>query len=282
MGYIFPWGDLMEMYDYANGGEGHIGLLPLVNSPGASLIQAMFNIDSFQKRPIHPHESAGELYPQNFESVTDRLGKFTRDMLPAFTPEIPGTDFGGGYSYQRMKKAIQGHKGQRGRIKQSVPSAIAQSFLGLNTRRTDPKDELYYRIRGERDKIQNATLEIAKTASDRNMSREEKTEIFAKNKAIIAKAAGELSRYRKLATGSKRVSPGDAGMGDVARPIRQAREAMPQSVTDAMNAVRNRVAPPAPTSSTPTPQKQALTPAGGGVVPKGSRTDELLQYLKTR
>lgn len=138
LGYILPYGDLIEALDLLRGGTGaNLNFMP-PGGPAMSFLEIAFNKSMFTKREIYL-ESDNIL--EAAAKLSDHLGKA---LLPALTPPIPGTGFRGGYSTEAFRKAIKPEVQLPGETpisafdffgrRTTLTTAIASKIFGLQTK----------------------------------------------------------------------------------------------------------------------------------------------------
>ena len=184
MGYIFPFGDLVELLEVAQGNEteGFSGFLPLVNSPIMSVIEAGLNVSTFTERPVDPLQPPGT-FPRSLRSA-GRRGKFlAQEALPSLTPGV-------GFGAEKLRKAFTGEVEQFSGRPISKAGAVSSTLLGLRTKTVDPQDELSFRSFESLGQIRRLQSEISRISRNRNIIQEDKNVQIE----LLTKEIGELSR----------------------------------------------------------------------------------------
>lgn len=102
LGYILPFGDVIEAYSKYMGGDkaANISFEPL-GGPLQPLVELAFNKSLFTDRDIL---LPTDTFKEKITKVSDHLGKA---LLPSWAPPIPGTGFRGGYTTEAFRKAIK-------------------------------------------------------------------------------------------------------------------------------------------------------------------------------
>ncbi len=145
LGYVLPFGDLIEAYDkYAGGGgDANISFEPL-GGPLQPFVELAFNKSLFTGKPIYNQTDS---YPEAGAKVADYLGK---SLLPNWAPPVPGTGFRGGYTTEAFRKAIKPDAQLIGEA--PIPSAdyfgrqrtlgatIASKLLGIDVKNVSVQD----------------------------------------------------------------------------------------------------------------------------------------------
>jgi hypothetical protein len=145
LGYILPFGDLVELWDIASGGGGGAGLsFQVPGGPAAALGEIVFNRNMFTGKEITKDtdtllESAGK--------INDHLLKA---WLPAWAPPIPFTGFRGGYTTVAFRKALGPGKPLLGEKplsptdffgrQQTLATVIASKVFGLSVKNVSLSD----------------------------------------------------------------------------------------------------------------------------------------------
>jgi hypothetical protein len=101
LGYILPFGDLLEAFNKISGSESgaNIAFEPL-GGPYQSLAEVAFNKSLFTGRPIWDRTDS---WGTTLAKISDHTLK---SLLPALMPPIPGTGFRGGYSAEEFRKVL--------------------------------------------------------------------------------------------------------------------------------------------------------------------------------
>jgi hypothetical protein len=102
LGYILPFGDLLETFDKLRGGTGdaNISFEPL-GGPFQPIMEISFNKSRFTGRTIWNERI--DTYPEVAAKISDH---FFKSILPAWAPPVPYTGFRGGYTTEAFRKAI--------------------------------------------------------------------------------------------------------------------------------------------------------------------------------
>jgi hypothetical protein len=166
LGYIFPFGDLIELADWGMGrGKLSVGFLPPTGPYTAFLEALVFNKSLFTGKPITKET---DTFAEKTAKIADYLGKA---LLTPVAPPIPGTGFRGGYSTEAARRALVPELQLPGEAPLSgtdhlgnpiSPSRVAASKLaGLNVTRVNPSVAKGYKALEYRGKLHDLAREIA-------------------------------------------------------------------------------------------------------------------------
>jgi len=145
LGYMLPFGDLVELVDAGLfGGTASEISFKVPGGPAAAVLELGFNRSLFTGRDIFKRT---DTWPEAFGKMTDHLLKA---WFPSLTPPIPGTGFTGGHGVTALRKAtvpdvhIRGEQPLKskdffGRQK-TVGTVIASKLLGINIKSVSLND----------------------------------------------------------------------------------------------------------------------------------------------
>jgi len=147
LGYILPFGDLLEGLDVLRGGTGaSFSFLP-PGGPAMSLMEAGLNRNMFNKQPIYNLES-----DTTFQVAAKVNNHIFKSWFPAWTPPIPGTGFPGGFTTEAFRKVLAPTFQIPGEQplsptdflgRQSTPGSVAAAKLGgINVKKVSLEDSV--------------------------------------------------------------------------------------------------------------------------------------------
>ena len=100
LGYILPFGDIVEVMDKVTGGEGANTSFEPLGGPWQAVMEAGFNKSLFTKKPIY---LGTDSLTERTTKISDHLGKA---LFPAWTPPVPFTGFRGGDTTGAFRKGV--------------------------------------------------------------------------------------------------------------------------------------------------------------------------------
>ncbi len=183
-GYIFPYGDLLELTDALAGGEGrraNVGFLPFFSNPAATLGEVAFNKSLYSGRDIvGPADTSRQAWQK-------RVDYLAQSWLPSWTPPIPGFTTKGGYAWEDIRKSLKGEPDYFGR-KRDLPSAVAANVAGLRAKYVSTPEVAQHRLREYNEKQEQLTKEAmraaGKYADDPEMKKQELDRITGRMKEV--------------------------------------------------------------------------------------------------
>ena len=138
LGYILPFGDLVESYDLLTGGKGANLAFEIPGGPGKAFLEVTFNKNDFTGKPVYQETDS---LLEAAAKVSDHLGKA---LLPAFAPPVPFTGFRGGHSVEQFRKTLKPEAQLPGEAplnpedffgrRRTLGTAIASKVFGINVK----------------------------------------------------------------------------------------------------------------------------------------------------
>lgn len=199
LGYVLPFGDLVETLDRLRGGEGANLSFELPGGPGAALLEVSFNKSLFSGKPIYAET---DTIPEAARKITDHVLKA---WLPALVPPIPGTGFAGGYSTVAFRRAIApeiqlpgeqpisptdyfGHR-------RDIVNTIESKILGLNVKGAALRELQQVKMiefRRQIDELSSQLVRSQKSGITDPQKRATADRITERLKSVIEKAGSEI------------------------------------------------------------------------------------------
>jgi hypothetical protein len=168
LGYILPFGDLLEIFDKAQGAGGaNISFEPL-GGPFQPIAEVAFNKSLFTGRSIYLDT---DTLSERYAKISDHVLK---GLLPALAPPIPGTGFRGGFSVEAFRKAIApevqlpmeaplSKTDFLGR-QRSIVTTFASKILGINIKDVSLQDLQRLGLIEFQRKLEELNLQMARIA----------------------------------------------------------------------------------------------------------------------
>lgn len=138
LGYILPFGDLVESYDLLTGGKGANLAFEVPGGPGKAFLEVTFNKNDFTGKPVYQETDS---LLEAAAKVSDHLGKA---LLPSFAPPVPFTGFRGGHSVEQFRKTLKPEAQLPGEAplnpedffgrRRTLGTAIASKVFGINVK----------------------------------------------------------------------------------------------------------------------------------------------------
>lgn len=168
--YILPWGDIGEFGSFLGA--------PSAVVPGGLLkpvAEVIFNQSLYSGKPIWGNKERFPSAKEGFEKpMTDDEGHLIgqqiashliKSYMPSLTPGIPGTKVEGGFSYERIKRALkQQPVSMSEKEPQPYVSAAMDTLFGLKTRAQDLDEVKMIRIQNVERDMQTIDDEIKEAA----------------------------------------------------------------------------------------------------------------------
>lgn len=139
LSYILPWGDVGE--------QGGLGGLPPAFTPGGAFLRPAAEALLMNKSLYKGSQPNAKFDPKKAQiylesdtpgqKATKKADYLYKAVMPAFAPPVPGVSKGG-YALEKLSAAIQNKPDYFGRTR-SLPTALADIFLGLKASPVDPK-----------------------------------------------------------------------------------------------------------------------------------------------
>lgn len=214
LGYILPFGDLLELAD-ALQGEGrraNISFLPIVTNPAFAIAEVLLNRSSFTGKDLAgPADTGVEAFRKKVEHLANAWG-------PSLLPPLPGTQKGG-YGYEDVRRAFAGETDWLGRTR-SVQSALLANLVGLRARGVTTEELANFKLRqvyAQLDALEKDAVRVASTLREQPAQRQlELRPILARMREVakqgvaIAEAMQTVRTARTSGPPESRPSPGRA------------------------------------------------------------------------
>jgi hypothetical protein len=161
LGYILPFGDLLELGDAITGESGrraHISLLPVVSNPAFTMAEILTNRETFTGRDI---AGPADTLPGRMQKYLNHLAK---QWGPSLLPPLPGITTEGGYGFEDIRRAFAGETDWLGRTRSPV-SAMTANLVGLRAKGVAAGELAHFRLRQVEKQLQALEAEAVKVAS---------------------------------------------------------------------------------------------------------------------
>lgn len=176
LSFILPWGDIGES-------GGLYGLPPA--APPAGPVKAIFEagINKSQFKATQSPNSTGQIYDPETDFGYQKVAKVSdyllKTALPSLTPGIPGRNspFKGGYSFDKIKSAIQKKPDYFGRVR-PLKAVLADTLIGLKASPVDPAQKRTFEFINKKKAMDDLTKQTAAQMRHPGISHEEKQKIL--------------------------------------------------------------------------------------------------------
>jgi len=225
LGYILPYGDILEAIDYFQGGGGaSIGFAPF-GGPFGAVAEILANKSLFTGEKIYEET---DTWTQTYTKISDHMLK---SLLPTLAPPIPGTGFRGGYSVEAFRKTFmpewQGFEPMVGLPALEEPisksdylgrqrgalAVVASKIFGLNVKDVSLMDLKRFGLLEFQDRMAELNKKMARTARQQITPAQKDTQIkklMDQYRALVEKTKEHFARV-KLSEAPAQTPPGPQG-----------------------------------------------------------------------
>jgi hypothetical protein len=199
LGYILPFGDLLELADSIQGETGrraNISFLPF-GGPAWAIPEVMLNRSTFTGRDITgPADTT-------LERLQKRINYLAQQWGPALTPPIPHVTTQGGFAYEDIRRSLAGETDWLGRTR-SPAAALLANVAGLRAKGVTLPELADFRARQiekQLDALEAEAMRIASTLRNDPARRDQEIA------PLLAKMRSVAEEGRKLLSVIPRPAP---------------------------------------------------------------------------
>ncbi|HSB70441.1 MAG TPA: hypothetical protein VLT62_14030 [Candidatus Methylomirabilis sp.] len=160
LGYILPWGDLLELGDMLSGETGrraNISFMPIVGHPAFAIAEAILNRQGFTGKDI---ASAGDDFATDMQK---RINHLAKSWGPSLMPPLPGLTTEGGFAYEDLRRAAAGETDFLGRTRSPL-SSFAANMLGMRAKGVKTEELAYFKFLEMQKKLDELKSELKRSA----------------------------------------------------------------------------------------------------------------------
>lgn len=187
LGYILPFGDLLELADMLQGETGrrsNISFLPVVNNPAFTIAELLLNREGFTGKDITgPADTVAE-------RVQKRLNHLVKQWGPSLLPPMPGVTTEGGFGYEDLRRSLAGETDFLGRTRSPV-AAVTANVLGLRAKGATTGELADFKLRQIERQLASLESEAVKVASRLRNNPERRDVELARITGRMREVAGE-------------------------------------------------------------------------------------------